>query len=234
MLDFSALPIATMPSESPDVRPSPPAREGFHPAKGNEVLGIVQVTLGLLLVVSLGSYHPADPSFLHDPGPAGSGDLHNLIGVVGAQLAALSFGLLGAPALLLPVLLLTTGWKRLRRHEASRVVGRGAGAVLLLATLPGLLQLNLGSISWKGVAVDAGGAFGRILSEFLEHRVNYTGALLVLLAAVVIGATLLVQSTLGDRVDKNDVPFRPTFPYLGFPHSGGNPWKLNPNPPQGD
>jgi S-DNA-T family DNA segregation ATPase FtsK/SpoIIIE len=187
-----------MPSESPDVRPSPPAREGFHPAKGNEVLGIVQVTLGLLLVASLGTYHPADPSFLHDPGPVGPTGLHNLIGVVGAQLAALCFGLLGLPALLLPVLLLITGWKRLRRHEASRVVGRGTGAILLLATLPGLLQLNLGSVSWKGVAVDAGGAFGRILSEFLEHRVNYTGALLVLLAAVVIGATLLVQSTLGD------------------------------------
>ena len=43
-----------------------------------------------------------------------------------------------------------------------------------------------------------------------------------------------VQSTLGDGVDRNDVPFRPTFPYLGFPHSGGNPWKLNPNRPQGD
>jgi uncharacterized protein DUF4331 len=42
-----------------------------------------------------------------------------------------------------------------------------------------------------------------------------------------------VQSTLGDGVDRNDVPFRSTFPYLGFPHSGGNPWKLNPNPPQG-
>jgi hypothetical protein len=38
---------------------------------------------------------------------------------------------------------------------------------------------------------------------------------------------------LGDGVDRNDVPFRSSFPYIGFPHSGGNPWKLNPNRPSG-
>ena len=40
-------------------------------------------------------------------------------------------------------------------------------------------------------------------------------------------------SGLGDGVDRNDVAFRTTFPYLGQPHSGGNPWKLNPRPPVG-
>jgi hypothetical protein len=49
-------------------------------------------------------------------------------------------------------------------------------------------------------------------------------------AAGVLGG---VKTTLGDGVNRNDVPFRPSFPYLGQPHSGGNPWKLNPNPPQG-
>ncbi len=42
-----------------------------------------------------------------------------------------------------------------------------------------------------------------------------------------------VKTTLGDGVDKNDVAFRTTFPYIALPHSGGNPWKLNPNPPKG-
>ena len=41
-------------------------------------------------------------------------------------------------------------------------------------------------------------------------------------------------STLGDRVDVNDVPFRTSFPYIGQPNSGGNPWKLNPNRPAGN
>jgi hypothetical protein len=49
-------------------------------------------------------------------------------------------------------------------------------------------------------------------------------------AAGVLGG---VKTSLGDGVDRNDVAFRATFPYLAFPHSGGNPWKLNPNPPRG-
>lgn len=39
-----------------------------------------------------------------------------------------------------------------------------------------------------------------------------------------------VRTSLGDGVNVNDVGFRSTFPYLAPPHSGGNPWKLNPNP----
>ena len=42
-----------------------------------------------------------------------------------------------------------------------------------------------------------------------------------------------VKTSLGDGVDRNDVAFRTTFPYIAQPHSGGNPWKLNPNAPKG-
>jgi hypothetical protein len=44
-------------------------------------------------------------------------------------------------------------------------------------------------------------------------------------AGFLLGAKV---SALGDGVNQNDVPFRTTFPYLALPHSGGNPWKLNP------
>ena len=43
-----------------------------------------------------------------------------------------------------------------------------------------------------------------------------------------------VKTSLGDGVDRNDAAFRATFPYLAQPHSGGNPWKLNPNKPAGN
>ena len=48
-----------------------------------------------------------------------------------------------------------------------------------------------------------------------------------------VGILLGVRTTLGDGVDRNDVPFRQTFPYIAQPHSGGSPWKLNPNPARG-
>jgi hypothetical protein len=45
---------------------------------------------------------------------------------------------------------------------------------------------------------------------------------------VAAGVLTGTNSNLGDGVDRNDIAFRPTFPYLGQPHSGSNPWKLNP------
>ena len=49
----------------------------------------------------------------------------------------------------------------------------------------------------------------------------------------VVGVLGGVKTSLGDGVNVNDLAFRTTFPYLAFPHSGGNPWKLNPNPAPG-
>jgi hypothetical protein len=47
---------------------------------------------------------------------------------------------------------------------------------------------------------------------------------------VAAGALVGSKFPFSDGVDKNDVAFRTTFPYLANPHSGSNPWKLNPNP----
>ncbi|MBI1875125.1 MAG: DUF4331 domain-containing protein [Acidobacteria bacterium] len=47
------------------------------------------------------------------------------------------------------------------------------------------------------------------------------------------GVLLGVNTGLGDGVDRNDVPFRTSFPYVAFPHAGSRPWKLNPQPPAG-
>ena len=49
-----------------------------------------------------------------------------------------------------------------------------------------------------------------------------------------VGALLGVKTQLGDGVDRNDLPFRPSFPYIALPSSGGQPWKLNPRPPAGN
>ena len=49
-----------------------------------------------------------------------------------------------------------------------------------------------------------------------------------------VGALLGVKTQLGDGVDRNDLAFRPSFPYIASPSSGSLPWKLNPRPPAGN
>ena len=179
-----------------DSKPKRP-RAKLSEKKGNELVGVVFAALGVLLLLALVSYHPADPSLLYQTAAPASGTA-NWIGAVGAEIAALSFALFGLAALLIPAVLLVHAWRRLRGGEGERVFGRGLGALLLLASTPGLLQLALGTLTWRGGALDAGGTFGRMTVEAFSSRLNVPGTLLLLAAAVVLGSALVVQSTLGE------------------------------------
>ena len=168
----------------------------LSPEKGNELLGLLLVSLGLLLLLSLASFDPRDPSLLHHV--SGEPDIANWIGPFGADLASVLLALGGLAAFLVPVALLLVGVRRLTGRKPREVFGRGLGLLVLLAALPALLQLTLGRLAWRGGAVDSGGVFGIALAEALEGWLHFTGALLVLLSTVVIGATLVIQSTLGE------------------------------------
>ncbi len=184
-----------MPAETAESR-NPPGRAKLTPEKGSEVLGIVLLAAGLLLLVSLVSHNPLDPSAFRDTGDAARAQ--NLIGRFGAQLSAASFQFLGLTALVVPILMLLSGWRRVRHRESVRVVGRGVGTVLLLGSLPGFLQLVVADLPWRGVSIHSGGALGKVLAEALDNRMNFAGALVVLAAGVTIGGALVVQRTLGE------------------------------------
>jgi S-DNA-T family DNA segregation ATPase FtsK/SpoIIIE len=173
-----------------------PERPTFSPEKGNELLGILLLAVAAFLALSLGSHHPQDPSLLHSV-PADA-HAHNWAGSVGAQVSAVAFGFFGLTCFLIPLFLLVAGWRRLRRRGSPRVVGRGFGAALLLAATPALLQIGFGRIIWTDGSIKTGGAFGVLLSDFLQSRLNLAGTLVVLASAVTLGTALAVQSTLGN------------------------------------
>ena len=156
--------------------------------------------MALLLGASLLTYHPADPSFLHQT--ADNGEVTNLVGPVGAQIAALTFETFGVPALLIPLLLAGSAWRRLKGRNGGKIVGRGVGAVALLLSLPATLQIVAGSVSWRGMPIAAGGLVGKLIAEFLTRYLNKTGAFVLLVGIVLGGVALLLQSTLGDLLTR--------------------------------
>jgi S-DNA-T family DNA segregation ATPase FtsK/SpoIIIE len=174
-------------------------RPTISPEKGNELLGLLLLAVGVILAFSLASYHPGDPSVFHRVA-----DSHvrarNWIGPVGAHSASVAFSFLGLTCFLIPLFLVVAGWRRLRRNGAVRVVGRGLGSLLLLASSPALLQLTMGRIHWQDGSIAAGGAFGTLLVGFLDTYFSFVGSLLVLAAVASCGLALAVQSTLGDAL----------------------------------
>jgi len=174
----------------------PRERAVLSPEKGSELVGLLLLFVGVFLALALASYRPDDPSLFHKV--AEEVRPKNWTGAIGAHVAALAYSFLGLTCLLVPFLLVFTGWKRLRPRARPRVVGRGFGAVLLLASMPAFLQLVLGRISWREGSIAAGGAFGQLLRELLEQRFDFLGTLTVLSAVAACGTALVVQSTLGN------------------------------------
>jgi S-DNA-T family DNA segregation ATPase FtsK/SpoIIIE len=173
-----------------------PERPTLSPEKGRELFGLVLLGTALLLAGSFATFDPGDASLFHEVSQTARS--HNWMGSMGAEIAAVGFGFFGVACFLVPVFLLVGGWRRLRRRDAPRVVGRGLGALLLLAAAPGLCQLLLGRMAWRGEGVPAGGAFGSVLTGLLDERLSFGGSLVALASTVAIGAALVVQSTLGE------------------------------------
>ncbi len=175
-------------------------RVEISPDKGREIVGVLFAALAVICGASLASYHPADSSFLRQV--SGAPATRNWIGGFGAEIGAAGFGLLGVTCLLIPLLLAVAAWRRLRPKVRPTVVGRGAGAGLMLVALPALLQLVLPALPWRGESIDSGGAVGVVLSSLLAQRMNFAGALVLLLALCIVGVALLVQTSLGDLLSR--------------------------------
>jgi len=126
----------------------------------------------------------------------------NLVGPLGAQIAAFTFATFGVVSLLIPLLLVAAGWQRLKGRDGAKIVGRGFGAIVLLLSLPATLQIVAGAVSWRGMPIAAGGLTGKLIAEFLARNLNRTGAFVVLVGAVLIGVALLLQSTLGEFLSR--------------------------------
>jgi S-DNA-T family DNA segregation ATPase FtsK/SpoIIIE len=174
-----------------------PERPSLSPEKGRELLAFLLLAAGALLAFSFVTYDPQDGSLLHRLGGAG-GSVRNWVGAVGSEVGALGVSFFGVTALLLPAILIVTGWRKLRKRDAPRVVGRGFGALLLVVALPPLAAISLGALHWRGSVLPAGGALGQVLVDLMRERLNVAGTLVILLAMTAVGGTLVVQSTLGE------------------------------------
>jgi DNA segregation ATPase FtsK/SpoIIIE, S-DNA-T family len=163
-----------------------------HP-RANEAVGLVLFTLTILLLLSLVSYHPTDPSFNTSRDRITDLPVENLVGEFGSTLADLLLQALGYPAFLLPVVFAFFGWKWVRSSRIEHPGIKFAGLVTLLAstcTLSGLLFPAFLTVGWS---LKAGGVMGELLADWLRARFNFPGSLILVLSCILV--SLFVSTT---------------------------------------
>jgi S-DNA-T family DNA segregation ATPase FtsK/SpoIIIE len=156
----------------------------------HEIIGILLVALGILLFLSLISYHPMDPSFFSYTSAKMKG-IQNWMGVVGSYVSGFLFQTFGLPSFLVPLVLGIFAFSFIFRWEWKVPFIKLAGWGVILLTASALFSLWLRPLRFYQQDILAGGFVGEILSRILVRYFNVAGAtilsLVVLILAFVLG-----------------------------------------------
>ncbi|MCU1239211.1 MAG: translocase FtsK [Candidatus Solibacter sp.] len=156
----------------------------------NEIIGFLLLSLGLVLLLSLVSYHTQDPSL----DTAASSRPLNLVGYPGSYISDLFFQTFGAAAFLFPLLSFLLSWKWIRSEELQAGGVKIFGSILLTLALSAafsFVPLHL----FDGT-IRIGGTLGLTIANYLVDSLNVTGALLITLTAVVLSLYFVSTFTL--------------------------------------
>jgi S-DNA-T family DNA segregation ATPase FtsK/SpoIIIE len=151
----------------------------------NELVGVSLIAMAGILVLSLVSYRPTDPSF----NTVGAAIAHNWAGILGATLSDLLFQFEGFAAFCLPLMLGLLGLSWIRSRAIGAPKSKVAGFALFLFVIPAVFGLLPGHMHWLG-AIPVEGVWGRILVDGMTAVLNYPGTC-VLVAALLLIAVLL-------------------------------------------
>jgi S-DNA-T family DNA segregation ATPase FtsK/SpoIIIE len=140
----------------------------------NVFLGLVLLLVSLLLLLSLATYSPADPSL----NTASNQIPRNWVGLFGAWLSDLVLQSIGLTAFLLPMWLAGLGWTWMRSRPGGSPFLRFTGTVLAVVFVPTVFALLPWHWRWLN-AIPAEGVIGRVMSGLLVGYLNIQGTWLV-------------------------------------------------------
>jgi DNA segregation ATPase FtsK/SpoIIIE, S-DNA-T family len=157
--------------------------------KKHEFIGVVLLLMGVLLLLCLVSHNPRDSSFnALSLKPV----VENKIGKLGAYVSDFLFQVFGYAAFFLLVPFLILSWKLIFGRPIHTPYLRAFGFFLLLTGSSAALQLS--PIKGPDVNFMPGGVTGVLLLDLLLPNLNRTGALIVIIGALILGS--LASTTL--------------------------------------
>ncbi len=158
----------------------------------NEVAGFLFLACGLLLLLSLASYHAQDPSW---DTASESAQPVNLIGYPGAYAADLFLQTFGLTAFVFPLLTFLMAWKWIRSEDVEAPFVKLFGSVLLLLSLSASVSF-FRTVRLFGGVVPLGGSLGIVLLHHLLRYLNVAGTIVLTFTALVVSVYLVSTFTL--------------------------------------
>ena len=167
---------------------------------------IVLSAFGFFILLSLVTYHQADPSWSHE---VDSTQILNAGGRVGAWMSDLLLYLFGYVTYFFPLIIFHRVWQLYRAYKNdervssvdwSRVSSRFAGFFMASLSATSLLHLYLGKLG-VGLPFEAGGIIGLSTGNLLLQWFNRAGATIIFIPVLLIGTTLLTGTSWLELID---------------------------------
>ena len=162
-----------------------------------QITGVFLSTVGLLWLLSLLTFSPADPVLLF---PHSSSQVvpDNAVGLVGSTVAFSLLSIVGGGSFVLPLILVGFGLTVLWSEQFQVSLVGVVGSLLAILSVSALLHLqSLSLVATDGVGASPGGVIGQGLSEILGTYFAATGAMIILCAMLLVAFLLLVPVSLG-------------------------------------
>jgi len=161
----------------------------------NEAIGFLLLSLGLVLLLSLVSFHVQDPSW---DTASGTRPL-NLVGYPGSYLSDLLFQAFGAAAFVFPLFCFALAWRWIRSEEIDSGTAKSIGVALLALSLGAAFSF----LPWRlfGGTIWMGGMLGSALASFLLDTLNVAGAPLAILSAFIVSVYLVSSFSMARLAD---------------------------------
>jgi S-DNA-T family DNA segregation ATPase FtsK/SpoIIIE len=181
-----------------------------------EITGILAISSGLIISLSLVTYNRWDPSFaIHGSSP--DRDVKNLLGIFGSYLSDTLLQIFGITAYIIPIALTVYGIKKLLQREASKEKKRKPvvsvmAVVILILSISSLLTLifferspecpnSTGSaLSYGNVQCFAGGTVGFVITRVTIKLFSTTGSYFLFIPLTFVTLMFLVPFSLVDMI----------------------------------
>ena len=172
--------------------------------KTTELIGLACLMCALLLILALYSYSPLDGSLNVS---SGGTEYLNYIGRTGAWLSDFLLQLFGLAALVIPFVLLSTGFRQLRGRSVEYPIVRTCGTLGMLGAAAAGLAILQPTLAALATHYEPGGIVGILVASVLEAAFNPAGALIVvcfvLLFALVITTRFSFEAMIGWLSEQN-------------------------------
>jgi DNA segregation ATPase FtsK/SpoIIIE, S-DNA-T family len=154
-----------------------------------ELQGMALGSLGVFILLSFLTFNAADVSW---NSYSNEGNIHNLGGRLGAQVADLFFSCFGLASYLIPIALLYMTYTLFRFKEIRLRSYKLMASFGLIFSLSTLFAFFRDTTYLFGQQVSTGGAIGKVSAAFLKSTIGVTGALLLILP--LLAASIMILS----------------------------------------